>query len=251
MITAYSTALDAERCDTHQNDYIISNFISQEFQAWDNHGREAKWFDYVHMTLLQATHAYMEAYQKVHQRIYAREFDAQTAEYIKVVDFDQIISTLVASRHADAEVNEQKVTKAKRKLVGCWRGRQVADAMGMPYDIYIESVMTSRMRAWKRNHMPQPYQLYGRLDVEKTAEWWEELQASRIFLAEHEAYKAENYRGLPQQDRYHEWLFKQASLRQNGPLYVAQFIMDGHLPVEVAMRHDKAPPWEKICAHLD
>lgn len=246
LITAYSTELEAERCPTLENDYIVSNFIKTEFQEFDRMGWGLKWFDYRHMTTLQATHAYMEAYAGVYKRIYAREFDRDRAEHIKPLNFDLIMSALRPGAQAD----EKKITKAKKQLVGCWRGRQVADMLGMPYDVYLDCVMTYRMRAWQQNQMPQPQQLYHRIDVEKTAERWEELQASRLFLAEHSAYLVENYQDLPQQNDYHEWLFKQAKLRANPAEFIGRFIEEHLLPIDKVKARTDLPPWEMIERYL-
>ncbi|WP_326894423.1 hypothetical protein U8P73_36690 (plasmid) [Rhizobium beringeri] len=133
-------------------------------------GWSRKWFDYRHMTLLQATHKYMEVYGDIYRRIFAREFDRERAEHIRPLNFDTILGAL----RPDGQVDTKKVTKAKKQLVGCWRGRQVADMLGCPYEVYIDLAFTYRMRRWKQNNMPQPLHLYHEYDVEKIADRWEE-----------------------------------------------------------------------------
>lgn len=248
IITAYTTELEAERCPTFENDYIISNYIKDEWQGFDRMGWEKKWFDYRHMTLLQATVAYMEAYAVVYKRIYARVYDRERAEHINPLHVDNILAALRPGGQADPK----KVTKAKKQLIGCWRGRQIADMLTMPYDVYIDLAFTYRMNHWKQNNMPQPQQLYGDYVVEKIAERWEELQASRLFLAEHSCYLVQNYQDLPQQNHYHEWLFKQAKLRSNPAEFIGRFVEENMLPLEkVKSRKDPdLPPFEMIERYL-
>jgi hypothetical protein len=246
LITAFTTELEAERVDTLENDYIVSNFINTEFQGYDRQGWEKKWFDYRHMTTLQATHAYMEAYTGVYQRIYAREFDRERAEFIKPLNFDLILAALRPGAQAD----KAKVTKAKKQLVGCWRGRQIADMLCMPYAVYLDCVFTYRMRAWKQNNMPQPSHLYHRIDVEKTADRWEELKASRLYLAEHSAYLVQNYEDLQQQNDYHEYLFGLAEMRQNAPFYIATFIEEHRLPLDKARARYDDHVWNQVESYL-
>ncbi|OWZ90482.1 hypothetical protein B9J07_28260 [Sinorhizobium sp. LM21] len=246
LIAAFSTDLDAVRTTTLENDYIVSNFISQEFQEFDRMGWSNKWFDYRHMTLLQATHRYMEVYGDIYRRIYAREFDRERAEHIKPLNFELILAALRPEGQAEAK----KVTKAKKQLVGCWRGRQIADMLGCPYDVYIDLAFTYRMRRWKQNTMPQPFHLYHEYDVEKIAERWEELQASKLYRAEHAAYMVQNYQNLPQQNDYHEWLFKQAKLRSNPAEWIATFIDENALPVEKVQTRTDIPEWEMIERYL-
>lgn len=246
LITAFSTDLEADRVETLENDYIVSNFISKEFQEFDRAGWSSKWFDYRHMTTLQATHAYIEAYGGIYRRIYAREFDRERAEHIRPINFDLVLAAL----RPNAQADEKKVKKAKMQLVGCWRGRQVADAIGCPYDVYIDLAFTYRMRRWKQNQMPQPQHLYHEYDVEKIVARWEELQASRLYLAEHSAYLVENYQDLPQQNAYHEWLFKQAELRSNPHEFVARFIEEHRLPIDKARSRYDGHAWSMIERYL-
>lgn len=246
LIAAFSTDLEAVRTTTLENDYIVSNFISQEFQEFDRMGWSNKWFDYRHMTLLQATHRYMEVYGDIYRRIFAREFDRERAEHIKPLNFELILAAL----RPNGQMDNKKVTKAKKQLVGCWRGRQIADMLGMPYEVYIDLAFTYRMRRWKQNTMPQPFHLYHEYDVEKISDRWEELQASRLYLSEHSAYLVQNYRDLPQQNDYHEWLFKQAKLRTNPAEWVARFIEEHLLPVDKVKARTDLPDWEMIERYL-
>lgn len=221
IILAFSTEIDAERTHTLESDYFCQ-FIDKDILEHERELFTRKWFDYRHMTVLQATGAYIEAYNRVYKRIYAQEYDRQRAEYIAPLNFEGMLGDL----------KRNGTPKTKRKFVGCWRGRQIADWLCMPYDIYIDLAFTYRMRWWKQNTMPQPTQLYSEAIVEKIVERWEELKGSNIYVAEHPAYLVQNYQGLPHQNDYHEWLFAQAMSRMNPPAYLADFVQAHHLPID-------------------
>ena len=251
---AYSTELEAARISAIESDYIESNLISSKFQEYDRLCWSAKWFDYRHMTNLQATHLYMEEYAKIYKQIYAREFDRNRAEYVQVADLEKILGILRPDSqllyHLPDAQKSKRIAQTKKVFVGYWRGRQVADMLGMPYSVYINNAMSYRLRAWKRGHMPQSYQLYSLIDVEKTAARWEEIQATRLYVAEHSAYLVQNYQGLPQQNAHHEWLFKQAKLRSNPAEMIARFITNDLLPLDKVLSRDDLPPWETIESYL-
>jgi len=221
IITAFSTALEAERTDTLENDYYCQ-FLDREIVDRELGLFTSKWFDYRHMTPLQATGAYVEAYNKVFRDIYAREFDYERAQYIVALNFERMLAAL----------RFKNDMKQRRYFVGCWRGRQIADYLCMPYEVYVELAFTFRMRHWKQNFMPQPYHLYREEDVEKIIARWEELKETRIYTAEHSAYLVQNYEGARHQDDYHEWLFVQAEKRQATAEHLADFIRNDQLPYE-------------------
>lgn len=239
LITAYSTEIDAERTDTLESDYY-SQFIDKKTLEHEQELFTRKWFDYRHMTVLQATGVYIEAYNKVYRRIYAREYDRERAEHIKPINFEGILGDL----------KRNGLPKAKRRFVGCWRGRQIADWLCMPYEIYLDLAFTYRMRWWQQNTMPQPTQLYGEAIVEKIVERWEELKLSNIYTAEHPAYLNQNYQDIAHQNDYHEWLFTQANSRQNVPEFLAQFVKDDHLPLEKVRSRVSQEVYEKVEYYL-
>lgn len=99
----------------------------------------------------------------------------------------------------------------------------------MPYNIYINLVITKRLRNCRNRFLPRPIHLYRDIEVEYAQEKWEELQASRLFLAEHSVYNNKNYCNLSQQNDHHEWLFKQAELRSYPECFLARFVKEGCL----------------------
>lgn len=207
----------------HNQDVMTHTYVAPKFQKHDKDLFATKWFDYRFMSSFDATMLYIDSFKEIGRRIYAREIDFQRAEYIHFPTSQEIMRKLV-----------ENDTKAKSKLTGYWRGRQVADALGMPYPLYIEWAMTFRMRAWQRVYLPNPQQLYGMYEVEKIQTKWADIQTSRLHIGEHHAYLMQNYRGLEAQDDHHAWIIAQAQLRKEFPEHLARFVLDDLLPVEKA-----------------
>lgn len=185
---------------------------------------QTKWFDYRMMTPAEATREFIRQYEVVYREVYAAMLDRERSQFVQPMTVEKVESGLV-----------EGVAKAKRYLSSCWRARQVADAMGIPYKNFIRLTMDARLRNWKRNSLPQPSQLYTDYVVEKALSRWEEIQKSRLFLAEHPAYRNENYVGAAHQNDYHEWLLSQASQRQQEADLLADLIRSGALPYEKVM----------------
>lgn len=212
--------IDAPRVETLHED-CLSMVVNKKLLEFDLELFQTKWFDYRTLTPFAATMHYAEAYQDIYRQVYAAERDYQAAKYVRVPGVQALVSGL---RNGD--------TKTKSVFTGYWRGRQVADALGMPYAVYIEWAFTFRLRHWQQRYLPRPDHLYRDYVVEKVQDKWEELQTSRLWLSQHPAYLVQNYAGIPYQDDYHEWLFKQANIRANPEYFLARFVNDHALPIE-------------------
>lgn len=218
---AFPETIDMPRPDPIEDDLIAFRFIDKRLLAVDPDLYSSKWFDYRMMTPLQATRHYIQAFGEVYRDYFAVEFSKTASKFIKVPTIEGIFEGL-------GELSK----KHMMQFSGMWRGRQIADAIGMPYKEYIHTVMGLRLRFWSRGHLPRAEQLYGAEDVEKTVAKWEEMQAARLYLSDDPAYMIQNYDGIGHQDDYHEWLFKQASLRGNPWYVLAQFINEYRLPLD-------------------
>ena len=220
---------DKPRPDPIDDDLVAFHFIDKSLLGIDPELYRTKWFDYRMLTPLQATRLYIEAFGEVYRDYFAVEIDKRSSAYIRVPTVENVMSGLA-----------EDVKKVKSTFSGMWRGRQVADAIGMPYKDYIHTVMGFRLRFWSKKHLPQAQHLYNVMDVEKTIARWEEMQAGRLYLSDEPAYMIENYDGIAHQNDYHEWLFKQASLRGNPWFTLAGFINQNRLPLEkVEARFDE------------
>lgn len=203
-----------------------------------------KWFDYRMMTPAAATRLYMDAFGDIYRQVYADVKDRTAAEHIAVPNCEVIMNELTCG-------DEKKEKRAKTRFASMWRGRQVADAAGMPYREFIDIAMRKRLRYWSNNkHLPQPQQLYLDWVVEHVMERWAELQSGRLYLAEHDAYMVQNYQGIAFQDDYHEWLFAQAQLRSNPTWQIAQFVNEDRLPLDKVESRFGEDDLELIRRHL-
>lgn len=211
-------SIDEIRINPIDDDEVCLKFIRKEFQEFDLGLYATKWFDYRHMTPLQATRLYIEKFSEAYKTAFRREIDHERGQFVRGLDLDQMLTGL-----------GQGATKHKANFIGCWRGRQVADALGMPYEIYLDLAISYRLRRWNRTTLPRPCHLYHEYDVEKIQLRWEEMQAAQIYTSSHPAYLVQNYQNIPHQNDYHEWLFKQAAMRSNAPFYLAAFVENDQL----------------------
>jgi len=224
------------------SDYYLLAYINKQFVNWEIELFTTKWFDYRHLSPLHATIHYMRAYEKVFKRLYATHINHEVASYIKLTNIRTLARNMALPKlnrlenrsPTTSEIKaEQKRVNARSSFSAYWRGRQIADALGMPYEVYIDLVATKRLRFWGKNpRLPRPMQLYRDVEVEYAQETWEGMQESRLYLAEHPAYFNQNFQNLPQQNDYHEWLFKQAELRSDPPRFLARFVHEERLPFE-------------------
>lgn len=153
-----------------------------------------KWFDYRFMGPVLATFYYAQCYGEVHKRLFARHIDREAAERMRGAKYANIF-----------EDHPSRVT-------GLWRGRQHADAIGMPYDLYIELAMERGMR-YKRDYLPAPQQLYSEDAVKAAFEGWRERLTGRIYVATDPRYRNDHYIGQPSQINHRIWVLGQIERR--------------------------------------
>ena len=202
---------------------LTHTFIKKKSLQHETALFQTKWWDYRFMSPFEATMSFIDTFGIEARKIYARDIDFERAEYIKVSNATTIREGL--------EKNDDKV---KRYFSGFWRGRQVADAIGIPYATYISHAMSERLRAWQRAYLPNPTQIYRDFEVSKVVARWDEMKASRIHFAEHHAYLAQNFRGMPDQVRYHDYLLEEAGKRlMHFDTLLADFVRDDRIPIEV------------------
>lgn len=228
--------IDADRTDILNED-LFAHQANSTLANLDLGLFETKWFDYRFMSPFRATMHFAEAYDKVWHVIFARERDRTKAGFINL-RFNPAKLVAVFKKGSIKENlskdDLKELEAAKRYLSSVWRARQVADAIGCPYEFYVEWAMTYRLRNWKQRSLPLPSHLYHEWDVEKVIARWNEEQSSRMFLSEHPAYMVENYTALPCQTAYHDWLVKQAHLRRDIPYVLSEFVREGRLTVDRA-----------------
>jgi hypothetical protein len=199
-------------------DYDILAFrhIKKEWLALELGLMTSKWFDYRFLHPVQATLVYANAFQKAYRDAFSRVIDRAAGEHIQIVN--------------EAEFFEKNKPV---KVSGLWRGRQIADAIGMPYEIYTALAMKHALNYWKQRHLPQAQQLYSERIVERVVDEWAERQKAILLFSTLPIYRNERYLGTRPQNDHHEWLFAQAELRPHRNELVARFaFQEAILPIE-------------------
>ena len=137
---------------------------------------------------------------------------------------------------------ESSNDKIRKMFPSYWRGRQMADAIGMPYRTFLNIAFEKRLSYWSRPFMPNARHLYSEMIAVTAQERWEELQRARLFTSDLPAYLTQNYQNSDMQNDYHEWLFLQAQHRGNrAEFFIEQIEKDG-LPLDKVLARVQADP---------
>lgn len=159
-----------------------------------------KHWDYRFLHPAQATQLFAHCYAQAKKHAVERRTDIWVGRNMKGLK-DPVIYSLDA-----------------RTITGFWKGRQMADRMGMPYDFYCEAAMLfADVARWE--NLPTPIQLYSDNVPEHLrttdfavsmltfigSKWLDRIQTS-IPYATHEAYLVENFKGGPEQIAYLNYL---------------------------------------------
>jgi hypothetical protein len=155
-----------------------------------------KWFDYRGLTAVQATYLFAHHYVRAWRTMMRRHVDHRIDDTVRPWRGEDVFKT------------------KPQTLVGIWRARQHADAMGIPYEDYLADAYEMAM-SMPRDRMPLPVQLYTDRIIEHVDRKWEERQRAKLYVAEMPIYQSEHYMGLRAQDDHHEWLFRQIGHRPN------------------------------------
>lgn len=216
--------------------YIRADWIQSEPALF-----RTKWFDYRFMNPVEATLIYVDAYEKVYRRMYRTNLDHRAAEHIRIPTAKTLF--------------EQK----KEVISGIWRGRQVADAVGMPYDRFIDRAFHHRLRFWQQRHLPRPHQIYGTIGKADptpiaafVANDWEEQTKAQLLYSKHDAYTNRRYADLHSQNDHHEWLLAQAQQRPGSAEVIARLIFQEQLlPAEKVEARLEPAEFDRVMSFAD
>lgn len=213
-------------------DRVMELHISKKLLQREPELYASKWFDYRFLSPYEATEKFITLFGQIAKRIYARDIDYKAAENMRVptmtglvVDLDNMEPTRKTKGRARETTRSQV---AKTTLTGFWRARMVADAIGMPYDHFIEQALNGRLKAWKRTYLPMPSQLYDGKAMARVLHWWKEAQEDVFFYSDLPAYEPQNYIGAPAQVEHNKWVVEQA-LKRGGaaPAMLAGLVDEG------------------------
>lgn len=241
---------DGERHLDFSEDFFTQKFVPKKLQDFDAGLYQTKWFDYRRMTPLESTIEYIKHYGNAYKDTYARELDYDRAQFVQPMTYTKLLTGL-NSDHGATEEGAKELRGLKIKLSSFWKGRQIADAIGIPYNLYLDYAFEFRMRRWQRAYLPQPMHLYHEYCVEKIQERWEQFKESRTLMPEDPAYMVQNYIGIQYQNDFHEWLFEQAKKRGDEAWFLADMITREFLPIDKVIDRVDEDLYLKIESHLD
>jgi len=188
--------------------------IRREWVSYEGALYRTKWFDYRYLHPVKATYLYADAFKTAYRRLYRETIDYRAADAIKPLKKDDLFECPPAL------------------ISSVWRGRQHADALGVPYNLYTQWAIEACLRFWNRNHLPRPQQLYSGHVCEFVEKKWEDHQRGSLNAGSHFSFQAQNYAGTPTQIAHHEWLFEQAGKRENMLSSLIAMFKRGLLPLD-------------------
>lgn len=180
-----------DQCDELAIRFIPVQLLKEEAELF-----QTKHWDYRFLHPVQATQLFAHCFAQARKHAVERRTDIWVGRNMKGIKADNIF-----------ELDQRSIT-------GFWKGRQMADRLGIPYDFYCEHVMLfADVARW--DNLPTPIQTYS-TTVPKHLQstdfavsmvtfigrcWMERCEHSRNY-ATHEAYLADNYQEGPHQVAY-------------------------------------------------
>lgn len=176
-------------------DRLMFKFVRKDWLKHEGPLFTTKWFDYRFMNPVAGAYLYAHEFVKVYRRFYRSTIDYTRAEHVRPL------------KELDLFACPQE------QISAIWRGRQIADAVGMPYDVYLELAMEAALKYWQRAHLPRPAQLYSDRVCEFVIDQWEKRQEGILYYGQHKAFRNQFFINTPTQNDHHEWLLAQISKR--------------------------------------
>jgi hypothetical protein len=144
-----------------------------------------KWFDYRIMHPVVATYKYAHEYIRVYQRYYKMTIDCERGNFVK------------GFKGGDAWLSNQ--------AGGFIKGRQIADSLGMPYDLFISMAFNFLyIKKWK--HLPRPCHLYAEDTIQHIEERWHEHSRQIMTLSKDPYFKNFENIETPEMMAHQEWI---------------------------------------------
>lgn len=180
---------------------------------------KTKHWDYRFLHPAQATQLFAHSYAQAKKHAVERRTDIWVGRNMKGMKEEVIFD------------------QTARSITGFWKGRQMADRLGIPYDFYCEHCMVfADIARWE--NLPTPVQTYSENVPEhlRTTDYavsmvtyignrWIDRMATANAYATHKAYLIENFVGGPEQVAYLEFLLDRIQ-ESNFPAAVLASLMD-------------------------
>ena len=192
-----------------QYDELAIKAIGEKFLVEEPELFQKKWFDYQHLHSTKATYLYAAHYTLEYQKIYQKFIDIKKGEFVK------------GTKGKDA--------MGKAETAGFWKGRQAADRIGMPYNLFIGSAMNFLIEGnvWKR--IPRPTHLYSKKVIEHVEAKWDELLEASIIEPQISHLSDENRCSLECKQNIERWLCERIRERQKPVYGLSHFLFNKKL----------------------
>ena len=214
----------AVECDALAIQYVPLVLLQEEAALYGS-----KYWDYRFMHPAQATQLFAHSYARAKKHAVERRTDIWVGRNMKGIK-DPVIFDL-----------------GQRAVIGFWKGRQMADRMGIPYDFYCEAAMLfADVARWE--NLPTATQLYSDNVPEhlRTTDfavsmiayiekrWLDRMETAACF-ATHEDYLAVNYVGSSAQNSYLNYCFGRVSHSANKAAVLSCMFEKGQVSPEQVM----------------
>ena len=162
---------------------LIRTWIDAKTLAQEPSLQQLAWVEYRYMNPLQRTEAFARAYSAAYIAAYTKHFSEEDATKKR-------------------PINPVFVRNDLGVMNALWTARASADAAGMPYDLYLETVFDGHLLRDKWKRPPRPNQLYGKLAFPRTRDMptAEQIAARLYGPGWNPRFFAEAYSGDPVQE---------------------------------------------------
>jgi hypothetical protein len=244
---------------------LMNQFIRKDWIDMEPALYKAKWFDYRFMNPVQATYLYAHEFIRFYRLCASKNFSSRNGDFRQPIMGGDLFKLPERKQEETTESFERRTKRKKLQISGIWRGRQFADAMGMPYAEYLEFAFHWTMRFWKQAHPPRPTQMYTDLVLDRAGDAWYERSGAMLFFSKLPQYRNEAYeklsavlqdpafegKALIAHNAHHEWLFTQLERRHDDPELFARLIWQFQVLPEAKVKSrlgDEAFERVKLCA---
>lgn len=161
-------------CDKFAIENIDRDMLGEEKDLY-----EVKWWDYRTMHPTQATLHFYAVYKEI-----LSEF---ISKYISNKDGD--------SYRRNSAKKDLRASKSLHTIRGFWKARQMADALGVPYPVYIRTMLTNfydsfhKFKTTKTTKSNVPFTTHMVSDIvtERVMKDWEERKQAELHIPVNEA----------------------------------------------------------------
>jgi len=144
-----------------------------------------KWFDYRIQHPVVSTYQFAKEYMAVYRNYYQKTIDCERGKYVK------------SFKGQDPWISSQ--------AGGFIKGRQFADELGIPYDLFIGEAFSFLFNK-KWHHLPRPCHLYADDVLESVAVKWEERKRVTMVLAKDDFFKLAINMHRPEFIAHQKWI---------------------------------------------